>query len=53
MLVGEAINKLTTWTSYAISKQVIVKYTNLLIIVRYKIGSDKCKSQWKYLQSYY
>jgi hypothetical protein len=42
-VVGEATNWLTTWTTYAISGWVMVRYTKLPTIVRYKIGSIKGK----------
>jgi hypothetical protein len=36
-LVGDATN----WLTYAISRRVIVRYTKLSTIVRYKVGSVK------------
>jgi hypothetical protein len=43
MVIGELTNWLTTWTTYAISERVIVRYTKLLTIIRYKVGSVKDK----------
>jgi len=49
-IVGEATNWLTTWTTYAISQQVMVRYIKLPTIVRYKVGTIKGKpSKEKYL----
>ena len=49
-VVGEATNWLTTWTTYAISERVMVRYTKLPTIVRYKVGSIKGKpSEEEYL----
>jgi hypothetical protein len=43
MVIGELTNWLTTWTTNAISERVIVRYTKLLTIIRYKVGSVKDK----------
>jgi hypothetical protein len=49
-VVGEATNWLTIWTTYAISGRVMVRYTKLPTIVRYKVGSIKGKpSEEEYL----
>jgi hypothetical protein len=40
-VVGEATNWLTTWTTYAIFGQVIVRYAKLPTIVWYKVGFVK------------
>jgi len=42
-IVGEATNWLTTWTIYAISGRVMVRYTKLPTIVRYKVRSIRGK----------
>ena len=47
MVVGEATNSLTTWTTYAISGLVIVRYIKLSTIVQHKVGSDKGKPSEK------
>jgi hypothetical protein len=48
-VVGETTNWLTTWTTYAISGRVMVRYIKLLTIVWYKVGSDKNKlSEYEY-----
>jgi hypothetical protein len=43
MVVEQATNWLTTWTTYAIFGQVIIRFTKLPPIVCYKVGSNKCK----------
>jgi hypothetical protein len=49
-VVGEATNWLTTWIAYEISGWVMVRYTKLPIIVRYKVRSIKGKpSEEEYL----
>ena len=49
-VVGEATNRLTTWTTYVISGRLIVRYTKLPTMVQYKVGSVKGKpSEEEYL----
>jgi hypothetical protein len=44
---GEALNWLTTWTTYTIYGRVIMRYTKLQTIVQYKVVFGKSKPSEK------